>query len=57
MPFLILLGERDAVAMQLKDELLAAAPRGELKTIASGSRMHIEDPEPFATTVRDYLSV
>lgn len=55
-PYLILLGERDTAAMQLKDELLAAAPKADVKTIASGHRMHIEDPELFATTVRDYLS-
>lgn len=55
-PILILLGERDAAAMQLKDAVLAAAPTAELKTIASGRRMHIEDPELFATTVRDYLN-
>jgi pimeloyl-ACP methyl ester carboxylesterase len=55
MPVLILLGERDHAAMELKDQLIAAAPTAELKIIASGHRMHLEDPELFATTARDYL--
>ena len=54
-PVLILLGERDEAAMQLKDEVTAAAPTAELKVIPSGHRMHIEDPELFANTVREYL--
>jgi pimeloyl-ACP methyl ester carboxylesterase len=55
-PHLILLGERDEAAMELKTEVAAAlAPTGELRTIASGHRMHIEDPILFAETVRDYL--
>jgi pimeloyl-ACP methyl ester carboxylesterase len=54
-PVLILLGERDQAAMQLKDMVMAAAPTAALQIIPSGHRMHIEDPELFATTVRDYL--
>jgi pimeloyl-ACP methyl ester carboxylesterase len=54
-PVLVLLGERDQAAMKLKDEVMAAAPTAELKIIPSGHRMHIEDPELFAATVRDYL--
>ncbi len=54
-PALILLGERDEAAMQLRDEVVAAAPTAELKVIPSGHRMHIEDPELFANTVREYL--
>lgn len=54
-PALILLGERDQAAMQLKDEVMAAAATAELKIIPSGHRMHIEDPELFANTVREYL--
>ena len=55
-PVLILLGERDQAAMQLKDEVMAAAPTAELKIIPSGHRMHIEDPDLFAKTVREYLT-
>ncbi len=55
-PVLILIGERDAAAMRLKDEVMAAAPTAELRVIPSGHRMHLEDPELFAITVRDYLS-
>ena len=54
-PALVLLGERDAAAMKLKDEVAAAAPTCEVRVIESGHRMHIEDPELFAATVRDYL--
>lgn len=55
-PHLILLGERDEAAMALKDDVAAAiAPTGELRIIASGHRMHIEDPHLFAETVRGYL--
>jgi pimeloyl-ACP methyl ester carboxylesterase len=55
-PHLILLGERDEAAMALMEQLEAArAPTGVLKVIASGHRMHIEDPELFAKTVREYL--
>lgn len=55
-PVLILIGERDQAAMQLKDEVMRAAPTGQLKVIASGHRMHIEDPELFAQTVLEYLA-
>lgn len=55
LPVLILLGERDQAAMQLKDDVMAAAPTAELKVITSGHRMHIEDPQLFATTVKEYL--
>ena len=55
-PVLILLGERDQAAMQLKDEVIAAAPTAEFKIIPSGHRMHIEDPDLFANTVREYLT-
>ena len=54
-PMLILLGERDQAAMQLKEEIMAAAPTAEVKVIPSGHRMHIEDPELFANTVKEYL--
>jgi pimeloyl-ACP methyl ester carboxylesterase len=54
-PVLILLGERDQAAMALKDQIVEAAPTATLKVIPSGHRMHIEDPELFATTVREYL--
>jgi 2-hydroxy-6-oxonona-2,4-dienedioate hydrolase len=54
-PALILLGERDEAAMQLKDQVVAAAPTAELRVVPSGHRMHIEDPELFANTVREYL--
>jgi len=56
LPLLILIGERDAPAMKLKDEVAAAAPTAEVRKIASGHRMHLEDPELFASAVRDYLS-
>lgn len=55
-PALILLGERDKAAMALKDELTARlAPSSELHVIASGHRMHVEDPEVFCAAVIDYL--
>lgn len=56
LPALILIGERDQPAMQLKDEVMAAAATAEIRVIASGHRMHLEDPELFATTVSEYLS-
>ncbi|MEA2640026.1 MAG: 4,5:9,10-diseco-3-hydroxy-5,9,17-trioxoandrosta(10),2-diene-4-oate hydrolase [Chloroflexota bacterium] len=52
-PALILIGERDQAAMLLKDEVAAAAPA--VRVIASGHRMHLEDPELFARTVAEYL--
>jgi pimeloyl-ACP methyl ester carboxylesterase len=55
LPVLILLGERDEAAMKLKDEVMAAAPTATLKVIASGHRMHLEDPQLFASAVLDYL--
>jgi pimeloyl-ACP methyl ester carboxylesterase len=55
-PALILLAERDQAAMQLKDQVMAAAPTAELKILPSGHRMHIEDPELFATTVTEYVT-
>ena len=54
LPVLILIGERDKAAMQLKDELMRAAPTAELKVVPSGHRMHIEDPAVFANAVLDY---
>ncbi len=54
-PALILIGERDQAAMQLADQVMQAAPTCQLKVIASGHRMHIEDPELFAHTVLEYL--
>ena len=42
-------GEAKAQVPQLGER------RAELKVIASGHRMHIEDPELFANTVKDYL--
>jgi pimeloyl-ACP methyl ester carboxylesterase len=55
-PALILLGERDKAAMSLKDELTALlAPSSQLRVIASGHRMHVEDPEVFSQAVLDYL--
>ena len=57
LPVLVLLGERDKAAMELKDELeKAIAPSAQLKVIASGHRMHLEDPELFATTAKDYIN-
>jgi pimeloyl-ACP methyl ester carboxylesterase len=55
LPVLILIADKDEAAMGLKDEVAAAAKTGEVRVIASGHRMHIEDPELFATTVRDYI--
>jgi pimeloyl-ACP methyl ester carboxylesterase len=55
LPVLILLGERDEAAMKLKDEVMAAAPPAPLKVIASGHRMHLEDPQLFASAVLEYL--
>jgi pimeloyl-ACP methyl ester carboxylesterase len=55
LPVLILLGERDEAAMKLKDEVMAAAPTATLKVIASGHRMHLEDPQLFAAAVLEYL--
>jgi len=55
-PALVLLGERDKAAMALKDELeQKLAPSSQLRVIASGHRMHVEDPEVFCTAVVDYL--
>jgi hypothetical protein len=42
--------------MALKDQVVAASSTAEVKVIPSGHRMHIEDPELFATTVREYLT-
>ncbi len=56
-PSLVLLGERDKAAIQLKEQLEAAAgPSVEVRTIASGHRMHVEDPEVFSRAVVEYLS-
>jgi pimeloyl-ACP methyl ester carboxylesterase len=55
-PYLVLIAERDEAAMNLKDQVTAATNKnGQVKTIASGHRMHLEDPELFANTVKDYL--
>ena len=57
LPVLVLIGERDKAAMELKDQVAAAlTDSSELRVIASGHRMHLEDPELFASTVREYLS-
>jgi pimeloyl-ACP methyl ester carboxylesterase len=56
LPYLVLIGERDEAAVQLKDQVAAAlAPNADLKVIASGHRMHLEDPEVFANAVKDYV--
>jgi pimeloyl-ACP methyl ester carboxylesterase len=56
-PALVLLGERDKAAMTLKDELEGKlAPQSELRVIASGHRMHVEDPEVFCRSVIEYLT-
>ena len=56
-PALILLGERDKAAVALKDELSQQlAPSTELRVIASGHRMHVEDPDVFSEAVVDYLT-
>jgi pimeloyl-ACP methyl ester carboxylesterase len=56
-PALVLLGERDKAAMSLKEELAARlGPTSELRVIASGHRMHVEDPAVFSAAVIDYLS-
>jgi pimeloyl-ACP methyl ester carboxylesterase len=57
LPVLVLIGERDKAAMDLKDQVEAALNESsQLKVIASGHRMHLEDPELFASTVREYLT-
>jgi pimeloyl-ACP methyl ester carboxylesterase len=56
-PALVLLGERDKAAMSLKDDLSGKLGQtGELRVIASGHRMHVEDPAVFSAAVIDYLS-
>lgn len=55
-PFLLLLGEKDQAAMALKDQLAATVPGAEIKVIPSEHRMHIADPELFASTVKEYLT-
>jgi pimeloyl-ACP methyl ester carboxylesterase len=55
LPVLILIAEKDEAAMALRDEVTVAAKTGDVRLIASGHRMHLEDPDLFATTVRDYL--
>jgi pimeloyl-ACP methyl ester carboxylesterase len=56
-PALILLGERDKAAMALKDNLESKlSPSSALRVIASGHRMHVEDPEVFCTAILDHLS-
>ena len=55
-PALILLGERDKAAMGLKEQLEGAlAPGCTLRVIASGHRMHVEDPGVFTAAVLEYL--
>ena len=55
-PALVLLGERDKAAMALKDELSQKlAPSSQLRVIASGHRMHVEDPAVFSEAVIAYL--
>ena len=44
-PYMVLLAERDEAAMGLKDQVTAAAKTGVVKTIPSGHRMHLEDPD------------
>ena len=55
LPVLILLGEKDNAAMQLKDQVMRAAPTAQLRIVPSGHRMHLEDPEIFADAVKEYL--
>lgn len=55
LPVLILIGERDTAAMQLKDQVMQAAPTARLEVVPSGHRMHLEDPDVFASAVLKYL--
>ncbi len=57
LPVLVLIGERDNAAMQLKDTVQAAlAPNGTLKVVPSGHRMHLEDPDVFTAAVIEYVN-